>query len=153
MEKEVFTTSEIARISNHSRDSVKRWLEKGKIKGYRVGNSGHWRVLSKDLALFLEENDIPFPDPEEWKVDLKALADSQIRPTFCWEFYRDKTSNHLRAGTSCEDCLVHKVKSIHCYALRDEVGHRKIYCGHSCMDCAYFHLQRKELLSKEMQPR
>lgn len=146
MGKKAFTTSEIARISNHSRDSVKRWLEKGEIKGYRVGTSGHWRVLSKDVALFLKENNIPFPGPAEIGVDLKTLADTENMPTFCWEFHRDKPSDHLRSGRSCGECLVFKVKSIDCYALRDEVGHRKIYCGHSCEDCAYFHFQQRELL-------
>jgi excisionase family DNA binding protein len=147
MEKRAFTTSDIAQISHHSRETVKRWVEKGEIKGYRVGKSGHWRVLPKDLALFLKDNNIPFPEPEEVDVDLKALMDREALPTFCWEFYRDKMNEHVRPDRSCEECLVYKVKSINCYALRDEVKHKKIYCVHSCEDCAYFHFQHKEILS------
>ena len=47
-------------------------------------------------------------------------------------------TDHNRPDATCEDCLVYKVKSINCYALRKEVGHQAICCRHSCEDCAYF---------------
>ena len=148
MEKSAFTTSDIAQVCHHSRETVKRWLERGEIKGFRVGTSGHWRVLPKDLASFLKSNDIPFPEPSEVGVDLKALADIDDLPTFCWEFYKNKMNDHIRPDGTCEDCLVHKVRSIKCYALREEVVHKKIYCSHSCEDCTYFHFQQKEILTQ-----
>ena len=148
MKKAAFTTSDIARICHVSGETVKRWLGKDMIKGYRVGISGHWRVLAKDLALFLKNNNIPFPDPEETGIDLEALKDIETLPTFCWEFYRNKMKDHVRPEGSCEDCLVHKLKSINCYALREEVGHKKIYCTYSCEDCDYFGFQKKEILPK-----
>ena len=143
MKKRAFTTSDIAQICNHSRETVKRWLEKGEIKGYRVGTSGHWRILAEDLALFLKNNNIPFPAPEELGIDLNTLTDSGNLPTFCWEFYKNKMDEHILPDRSCEDCLVYTTKSINCYALMKEVGHKKIYCGYSCDDCAYFHFQQK----------
>ena len=146
MKKRACTTSEIAKMCHHSRETVKRWLEKEEIKGYRVGTSGHWRVLSKDLAVFLQQNNIPFPEPGEIGIDLMAFADCENQTTFCWEFYKHEISDHVRPDQRCEDCLVCKVKSINCYALREEVGHKKIYCKHSCADCTYFHFLRKELL-------
>ena len=127
MQKRAFTTSDIAPICHHSRENIKRWLENGEIKGYRVGAHGHWRVLAEDLALFLKNNNIPFPAPEE----------------IGWEFYKNKMNDHVRSDTRCEDCLVYKARSINCYALRKEVGHKKIHCGISCDDCAYFHFQQK----------
>ena len=145
MKKRAFTTADIARICLHSRESVKRWLEKGRIKGYRVGTSGHWRVLPKDLARFLLENNIPFPDPTETGIDLKALSNSQNLVTFCWEFNRNRKNVHIRPKLTCEDCLVFKVKSINCYALRKKFGHKEIYCKHSCDDCPYFHFQQEEI--------
>ena len=146
MERSAFTTSDIAKICHHSRETIKRWLEQGKIKGYRVGTSGHWRVLPKDLAVFLKENNIPFPEPAEIGIDLQALADIRHLVTFCWEFYKTKANDHVRPHRVCEDCLVYKVKSINCYALREEIEHKKIYCIHSCEDCAYFHFQREEIV-------
>ena len=146
MKKRAFTTSEIAKICHHSRETVKRWLEKGEIKGYRVGASGHWRVLPRDLAVFLQQNNIPFPGPGEIDFDLMAFADAGHQVTFCWEFYKHEIRNHVRPDQRCEECLVCKVKSINCYALREEVGHKKIFCKHSCADCTYFHFLQKELL-------
>ena len=144
MKKDAFTTSDIALISHHSRETVKRWLEKGEIKGYRVGPSGHWRVLPKDLASFLRKNSIPFPEPAEIGYDLKSLIEIDVTPPFCWEFLRNKMSNHLRSNKRCEDCMVYKTKSLNCRVLREEVGHKKIFCGHSCEECDYLRfLQRK----------
>jgi len=146
MKKGAFTTSDIAKISHHSRETVKRWLERGEIKGYRVGTSGHWRVLAEDLASFLKNNNIPYPAPDEIGIDLKALTGIGNLATFCWEFYKNKMDDHVRSERRCEDCLVYKTKSINCYALRKEVGHECVYCGHSCEDCSYFHFQQKEIL-------
>lgn len=146
MRKTAFTTSDIARICHVSRETVKRLLEKGVIRGYRMGTSGHWRVLPKDLALFLKNNNIPFPEYKETGIDLKTLKDTEDLPTFCWEFYKSKTNDHVRPDGACDQCLVYKVKSINCYALREEIRHKKIYCNHSCKDCAYFHFQQKEIL-------
>jgi len=146
MKKRAFTTSDIAKISHHTRETVKRWLERGEIKGYRVGAHGHWRVLPKDLAIFLKSNNIPFPEPPEIGIDIEGLTDIEDIPTFCWEFYKNKMNDHVGSNGSCEDCLVYKTKSINCYALRKEVGHECVYCGHSCEDCTYFHFQKKVIL-------
>lgn len=143
--KNAFTTSDISRICSHSRETVKRWLERGQIKGYRVGTSGHWRVLSKDLALFLKNNNIPFPEPAEIGIDLEALSKTSSMTTFCWEFFKNEIENHIRPRTICDNCLVFKAKSINCYALRQEIGHENIYCRYSCHACAYFRFQQKEV--------
>ena len=143
MKKRAFTTSDIAHICHHSRETVKRWLEKGEIKGYRVGTSGHWRILAEDLAIFLKNNNIPFPAPEEIGMDLNTLTGIGNLPTFCWEFYKNKMNDHVRSDGQCKDCLVYNTKSINCYALRKEVGHKKIFCGYSCDDCDYFHFQQE----------
>jgi excisionase family DNA binding protein len=143
MKKRAFTTSDIAPICHHSRETIKRWLENGTIKGYRVGAHGHWRVLAEDLALFLKNNNIPFPAPEEIGIDLKALTGIGTLPTFCWEFFKNKKIDHVCSDAQCEDCLVYKARCIKCYDLRKEIGHKKIRCDISCDDCAYFHFQQK----------
>ncbi|MBW2309650.1 MAG: helix-turn-helix domain-containing protein [Deltaproteobacteria bacterium] len=146
MQKKAFSTSDIARICHHSRETVKRWLEKGEIKGYRVGTSGHWRVLPKDLASFLAYYNIPFPNPAEIGFNLKELTGEEGLPTFCWEFFKASMNNHVRSNGSCEDCLVYKTKSFNCYSLREEIGHKNIFCGYSCEDCDYFHFQQSEIV-------
>jgi excisionase family DNA binding protein len=77
MTKRAFTTGDIAQICHHSRETVKRWLENGEIKGYRVGPHGHWRVRAEELASFLKNNNIPFPTPEAIGIDLNALIDTE----------------------------------------------------------------------------
>jgi excisionase family DNA binding protein len=149
MKRKAFTTSNIARICDHSRETVKRWLERGEIKGYRVGPSGHWRVLAKDLAIFLKNNSIPFPEASDVGVDLETLTDSEHLPTFCWEFHKEKRDDHLRPDKRCEDCLVYKARCINCYALRREVGHKKIYCKYSCDECAYLPFVQREILPED----
>jgi hypothetical protein len=146
MKNKAFTTSDIGRICHHTRETVKRWLEKGEIKGYRVGASGHWRVLPKDLASFLTNNDIPFPEPSEIGINLKDLAGKEDLPLFCWEFFKNSMSDHVRSNGRCEDCMVYKTKSLNCYTLRKEIGHKKIFCGYSCEDCDYFNFQQREIL-------
>jgi excisionase family DNA binding protein len=138
MKKDSFTTSEIARICHHSRETVKRWLEKGEINGYRVGTSGHWRILPKDLAAFLKRNHIPFPNPSETGSLLRDLTETDEVPPFCWEFFKNSMSDHVRSNASCDHCLVYKTKSLKCHALREEIGHKKIHCGHSCDACDYY---------------
>jgi excisionase family DNA binding protein len=144
MKKRAFTTSDIARICHHSRETVKRWLEKGEIKGYRVGTSGHWRVLPKDLVSFLNNYHIPFPDPAETDLNPTDMTGTADLPLFCWEFFKNSMGDHVRLNGRCEDCLVYKTKSLNCHALRKEIGHKKIFCGHSCEDCAYFRFQQRE---------
>jgi len=146
MKKTIFTTFDIARICHVSGETVKRWVAQGIIKGYRAGIGRHWRVLPKDLAQFLKENNIPFPDFHETGIDLRALEENNSLAVFCWQFYKDNVKDHVRSQGTCEDCIVYKVKSINCYALREEVKHRKIYCNHSCEHCAYFRFQEKGIL-------
>lgn len=138
MKKDAFTTSDIARICHHSRETVKRWLEKGEICGYRVGTSGHWRVLPQDLASFLKRNGIPFPDGETMGLELNGPSHKEVLPPFCWEFFEDAMKDHVRTNGRCQGCLVYKTKSLNCRALREEIGHKKIFCGHSCEACDYF---------------
>jgi excisionase family DNA binding protein len=145
MQKKAFSTSDIARICHHSRETVKRWLEKGEIKGYRVGTSGHWRVLPKDLAAFLHDYNIPFPDPSETGFNLKDITATDAFPTFCWEFFKNSMSDHVRSDGRCKDCMVYKTKSLNCHALRKEIGHKKIFCDHSCDNCDYFLFQQTEI--------
>jgi len=140
--KRFFTTSDVGEVCHHSRETAKRWVQEGRLKAYRVGKSGHWRILAKDLALFMSKNRIPFPEADELGVDLKSLANSEEMATvFCWEFHKDKRDFHVRPHKGCEECIVYRVKAINCYTLREEVGHRKIHCMTSCEECEYSRFQ------------
>ena len=50
------TTEDIARMLNTTSVTVQRWLQKGEIKGYKVGTGrGHWRVNVEDFEEYMRE--------------------------------------------------------------------------------------------------
>ena len=149
MEKGVYSSSEIARLCHYNRETVKRWLEKGQLKGYRVGR-GHWRVLPRDLAQFLEENGIPFkPQLKSIHIGKESKGEGSF-PEFCWEFFRRMRIPHAKEGKSCEDCLVFCTKAKACYLLREETSHLKLSCDIGCEDCRYFQMIEKHRKEKKI---
>ncbi|MFC1734700.1 response regulator [Candidatus Hydrogenedentota bacterium] len=68
----VLSTSDVAKFCHCSSDTVKRWIENGKLKAFRVSDSGHWRILPERLQDFMSEHGIPGEIPgvkEEGAVD------------------------------------------------------------------------------------
>ena len=59
MKKNSFTTGEVAQISAVTKRTVIKWIDSGKLKGYRIPGSTHRRVAREDLTAFLKEHDIP----------------------------------------------------------------------------------------------
>lgn len=59
MTKNSFTTGEVAKISAVTKRTVIKWIDSGKLKGYRIPGSTHRRVAKEDLAQFLKEHGIP----------------------------------------------------------------------------------------------
>ena len=53
---------------------------------------------------------------------------------WCWEFHRD----HGAAGHKCAECVVFQSGIKKCYILREETGHKKIFCTSDCQDCDYY---------------
>ncbi len=143
MKKEAYSSSDIARLCHYNRETVKRWLEKGQLKGYRVGR-GHWRVTPEDLVKFLEENGIPFKPPLKSISVRQDVKKSSRFPGFCWEFFRGSTVPHAKKGKSCGDCLVFRTKARTCYLLREETGHLRLSCDIDCDDCGYFQMIKRQ---------
>jgi excisionase family DNA binding protein len=139
MKERVYSSSDIAKLCHYNRETVKRWLEKGQLKGYRVGR-GHWRVTPQDLAKFLEENGIPF-QPQLKSISLgKETKRDVSHQEFCWEFFGRSRVPHAKKGKGCEDCLVFLTKAKACYLLREETGHLKLSCNIDCENCGYFQM-------------
>lgn len=68
MSSEQFSSFQIGKMLNVSRQAVNQWIDKGYIASYRTPG-GHRRVRRADLLIFLKERSIPIPD-----VLLKSLA-------------------------------------------------------------------------------
>jgi len=62
--KEFFTTGEIAKMCGVCIATVIKWIESGRLDGYKVPISGHgWahrRIPRESLKLFLEKEGLPF---------------------------------------------------------------------------------------------
>lgn len=61
--KEFYTTGEIAKCCGVNFRTVLRWIQKGKVKAYKLpGGRGDHRVKRNDLISFLMEYDLPIPE-------------------------------------------------------------------------------------------
>lgn len=54
-----YTTGEVALICMVSVKLVNKWVDSGKLKGYRIPGGGHRRVTQEALSRFLKENNMP----------------------------------------------------------------------------------------------
>ncbi len=60
LEKEIFTTFDVAKICHVNITSIKNWIEQGKIRAFRTPG-GHWRIEKKTLMDFLDRHGMPNP--------------------------------------------------------------------------------------------
>ena len=58
--KEVFTTSEAARLCHANISSIKNWIEQGRLKAFRTPG-GHYRIERQSLGHFLDRHNMPNP--------------------------------------------------------------------------------------------
>ena len=56
------TSGEIASYCDVNLRTVIRWIESGKLKGFKLPGRGNNRVLVEDFIEFLERHDMPIPD-------------------------------------------------------------------------------------------
>lgn len=61
-EQRSLTTGEIAKYCGVNLRTVIRWLEAGKLVGYKLPGRGNNRVLVSDFVEFLKTNRMPIPD-------------------------------------------------------------------------------------------
>lgn len=66
------TSGEIASYCDVNLRTVIRWIESGKLKGFKLPGRGNNRVLVEDFVTFLERHDMPIPD------SLKGIATPSI---------------------------------------------------------------------------
>ena len=56
------TTGDIARYLDVNQRTVIRWLDSGRLKGFKLPGRGNNRVLVSDFIGFLEQNQMPVPE-------------------------------------------------------------------------------------------
>jgi excisionase family DNA binding protein len=60
-EIKVLTTGEAAKYCGVNFRTVIRWIERGKLKAYKLPGRGDHRIQVKDFVAFLDENEMPIP--------------------------------------------------------------------------------------------
>lgn len=76
MTSEQFSSFQIGKMLNVSRQAVNQWIDKGYIQSYRTPG-GHRRVRRADLIGFLKERKIPIPDVLQKSIDDRA---NEVQP-------------------------------------------------------------------------
>jgi excisionase family DNA binding protein len=85
MEKDVYTTGEVARMCNVTIRTVIKWFETGELKGYKIPGSRDRRIPKENLVVFARKHGIPLREgggPRKRRVlvadDDEALAKSLV---------------------------------------------------------------------------
>lgn len=69
----VLTSSEAARLCGVSFRTVIRWIERGKLQGYRLPGRGDYRVPVAELRRFMRVNAIPEPPELQQEMPQRIL--------------------------------------------------------------------------------
>ena len=76
------TTGEIAEYCDVNLRTVIRWIEAGKLKGYKLPGRGNNRVLAPDFLDFLKQNRMPIPkDIEDKREPTVLIVDDETSMT------------------------------------------------------------------------
>lgn len=57
--KEIFTTGDVAKLLKVAPRTISKWVDTGKLRGYRIPGSRFRRVPRANLIRFLAENQMP----------------------------------------------------------------------------------------------
>jgi excisionase family DNA binding protein len=122
---EWLTTGEAARLCSVERDTVLKWIKRGRIPAARTAG-GHYRIASRDLNRLLA----PLP---RRRLGSKKPAAWALR---CWEYLA--VAGTIRS--ECRSCLAFQVGAAWCYRLRQREKEAGFFCcgPRSCEECPYY---------------
>ncbi len=120
---EWLTTGEAARLCSVERDTVLKWIKRGRIRACRTAG-GHYRIASEDLERLLT----PLPT--------RSGAERRAPALRCWEYLA--VEGEIRS--ECRNCLAFEVGAAWCYRLRRRAQAAGFFCcgPKSCEECPYY---------------
>lgn len=62
MQKQVFTTGQVAKICHVASRTVAKWFDSGHLRGYRIPGSQDRRIPRAHLIRFLKDNGMVIPE-------------------------------------------------------------------------------------------
>lgn len=98
------TTGEIARMCRVTKRTVIKWIDEGRLPGYRIPGSRHRRVSAKNLAEFMRRHGIPDYDRVAPRRRVLIIDDDQdfvslLRDALCDTYTVDHASSALEAAS------------------------------------------------------
>ncbi len=66
----VYTTGRVSKLCHVSKNTVNKWFDSGKLKGFRVPGSRHRRIPRENLIQFLKQHGMP--------IDMLAVDEDEL---------------------------------------------------------------------------
>ncbi len=127
----MISTGNAAELCGVTRDTVFKWVKKGKIKATRTAG-GHFRINLDSIEPYLLKDD-----------EVVINKDNENIITYCWEFH----SSEGKIEEGCRQCMVFLAKAEKCYLVAgfgEKDDHPPgIHCKSSCFECEYFNFLDK----------
>lgn len=73
------TTGEIAKHCDVNLRTVIRWIDNGKLKGYKLPGRGNNRVRSEDFVSFLRQHQMPIPQEFQTQQHKILIVDDELQ--------------------------------------------------------------------------
>lgn len=105
--KSVLTTGEVAAICNVAARTVSKWIDSGRLAGYRIPGSRDRRVTREALDAFIRDTGIPTSAPTTEGAERVLVADAD-RPTAeaLASALASETGREVRVSTTAFDAGV-----------------------------------------------
>jgi len=129
-EKHWLSTGEAARLCSVARDTVVKWIRRGRLPASRTAG-GHYRSAWGDVQR------VAPPEHRRAEESLSNPTDSAERPMRCWGYLSDTGAPR----EECRQCLAYRVGATWCFLLRKEQEAGSVsFCSgpESCEDCPYY---------------
>lgn len=73
------TSGEIAKYCDVNLRTVIRWIDSGRLKGYKLPGGGNNRVKEEDFLEFLQDNELPIPADFQSKETRVLIVDDELQ--------------------------------------------------------------------------
>lgn len=76
--RQVFTTTQVGRICGVTQQAVIKWIDSGRLEGYRVPNSRARRVTREALLKFMKANNLPTRSLDQNTIKVLVVDDEEM---------------------------------------------------------------------------
>ncbi len=113
--KEVLTTGEVAAVCRVAARTVSKWIDSGRLDGYRIPGSRDRRVTRVALEEFVRKHALPLPTSQSTTAQRILLVDADLTAAGAFEqALHEKSNREIRvaksafeAGVVCERLTPH----------------------------------------------